>query len=82
MGAMAPTLFENMPIGTHTFCEESYEFHWDLRHKSSNRQQDLTIMGLAPTLSNFQREPWKGRKDRKERMGKKFFPNHDLIAFF
>ena len=26
MGAMAPTLFENMLIGTHTFREESYEF--------------------------------------------------------
>ena len=36
----------------------------------------------APSDFSSSHGPEKGRKDRKERMGKKFFPNHDLIAFF
>ena len=53
MGAMAPTLFESMPIGTHTFWEESYKFQQNLGRKSKNGHQDLTMMGFGTHTLKF-----------------------------
>ena len=57
MGAMAPTLFEIMPIGTHTFLQESFEFWQNLGHKSRNKHEDLAMIGFGTHTQILNEDP-------------------------